>query len=265
MFRRRADIAIIDIKGAALVEHRIVHIEITWVSNHAGQGRGRGCFGATQTDLVFRGTRTAGKIPRNSAQADLIRCRRLPHANAAIAAGLMQARPSAEQIGKMTQFNQVFQNLTRCGVDIERYSLANLAAFDHHRRNCKIPQARIRRGPNIGLVDWLASHFPHRKHLPWTAGECNQRLQFSQINLVMQVVGGTAVGFLPLEIVCPLLLPEKIPHRIVRREHRSGVSHLLPHVRDHMAVHRGQPFQAWPVILDNVPGTALHPVAAKHF
>ncbi len=81
----------------------------------------------------------------------------------------------------------------------------------------------------------------------------------------MQIVGGAAVGFQPLEVTFPLLLLEKIPHRIVRREHRSGVSHLLPHVRDHMAVHRGQPFQARPIVLDDVPGTALHSVAAKHF
>ena len=73
------------------------------IGDHAGQGRGGRGFRAAKIYLVFFGSRSAGKISGNRSQADAPGRRGLPHADAAIASGLMN--PGAG----MNQFFQISQ------------------------------------------------------------------------------------------------------------------------------------------------------------
>lgn len=77
---------------------RVGHLEVAGVGDDAGEcGSGRG-LGAAEVDLIFLGARSAREVAGDGAQADLIRCRRLPHTDATHTARLMDACAGGDQL-----------------------------------------------------------------------------------------------------------------------------------------------------------------------
>jgi hypothetical protein len=98
----------------------IRHGEGAWIGDDACEGRGRRRFRAAQVDVVLGGAGTAREVARHRAHADAACGGGLPHANAAVAPGLMQARPRTDQFRQQPQLREVFQDLAGGG----RQSLA---------------------------------------------------------------------------------------------------------------------------------------------
>ena len=117
-------------------------------------------FGSSATiyvfSLVVARAAAARKIPRHGAQAQPPAGRRLSHADAAVAAGLMQTSARANQRGQVTVANEVFQNLSRRGIDVERHARRHAPAADNRRRHRQVAVARVRRRADVGLVNRLA-------------------------------------------------------------------------------------------------------------
>src|SRR5919197_1808074 len=81
-----------------LHESRVWHLEGTWICDDAGEGGGGRCLGTAQINLVLFGTGAAWEVTGHGAQANAAGGGGLPHADAAVAARLMQARPGANQL-----------------------------------------------------------------------------------------------------------------------------------------------------------------------
>ena len=87
--------------------------------------------GLHQADLVFAGSGAAGEVAGHGAQADLVGGRGLAHADAAVAARLMQPRPGVESAPRRPSCTRLSQRLPRGRVDVERDARVDAASADH--------------------------------------------------------------------------------------------------------------------------------------
>ena len=90
----------VDADPFGLVERRIRHGQRPRVGDAPGERRGGGRLRAAQIHLVLRGTGAAGEVARDRAQADPPRGGRLAHADAAVAAGLVDPRAGVDELAR---------------------------------------------------------------------------------------------------------------------------------------------------------------------
>ena len=234
------------------------------VGDCSAQRRRRRRLRTAQVDLVFLGTGSAREIARHGTQADTPRRRRLTHADATVAAGLVQARTRVNQGVEQTHFGQIFENLPTRRIDIERDAVVDRAAIHDHRRHGEIAQSRIRGRTDVALVDLATGHLRHRHHLAGAARQGDQRFERGQVDLVVLVVVGILVRRQGVELIFATLARQKPSYRVVRRKHRGGRAEFSAHVGDHVAVHRAEMGQTRSVVLDDAANAAVHIVAAQH-
>jgi hypothetical protein len=87
-----------------------------------------------------------GEVACHGAQAAPSRCGRLTHAEAAVAAGLMQSRARCDKPCQATLPNQLLERLARSRVDVERDARSDPPARNHRRNHRGIAIAGIGRG-----------------------------------------------------------------------------------------------------------------------
>ena len=160
--------------------------------------------------------------------------------------------------------DQVLQHLPRGGVDVEGHAVVDLPAADHLRRDREVAVAGVGRGADVGLVDVLARHLPHRHHLAGAGRLGDQRLEPGEVDLLVQVVARAVVGEDLHPVRLAALLAQERAGRRVRGEDGGGRAQLGAHVGDDVAVHRAQALQARAVVLDDPAEAALHAVPPQH-
>ena len=115
------------------------------VRDPAAKGRRSGGLGADKANLVIRRAGAARKIPRHRAKAESYGRRGLAHADAAVAAGLMDAGARMDQRYQMAVANQILrESAARSGSRRKKHA-HDPAALDNFRRDGKIPVTGIRR------------------------------------------------------------------------------------------------------------------------
>ena len=251
-----------DLRG--LAKGRIGDAQVPWVGDPAGEGRGGGGLGAAEIDLIIGGPRATGKVPRDGAQADASGGRRLTHADAAVAPGLVEPGAGADEVGQIALFDECAEDLPGCRVDVERHAGRGLARLHHQRRHREVAQTGIGRGAQVRLVDRAPRDLAHGHHGPRARGRGDQRLEPGEIDLVLLVVLRVAIGQDFRERVPTALRLEEASDGRVGGKDRGGGAQLRPHVGDDVTVHRGQALQPGAVVLDDPADAPVHVAAAKH-
>ena len=124
---------------------RVRRVELPRVGDDAHEGRYRSGFGAAKVDLIALGARSSGEIARYGPQADLAGGRRLPHADAPVAPGLVDPCACVDQFFEISQVDEVFEDLARGGIDVQRDPVDDLAVGHDECSDGKIAEARISR------------------------------------------------------------------------------------------------------------------------
>ena len=254
----------IDHRGLRHFDRGIGHVELSRVGDPTGESGGRGGFRAAEKDTVLARARPAGEIARHGPEAVPPGSRRLAHADAAVASGLMKPGAGMDQVAQEAVTHQSLEQLAGRWIDVERDPRGDLPAPHHQRGDGEVAVAGIGRGADVGLVDRLARHLPDRHHVARAGRRGDQGLERRQLDLVFDIVARPGIGAeLAPGLLAPLA-PEEPPGLVVRREHAGGRAQLGAHVGDDMAVHRAQARQARAVVLDDASQPALHAVAAQH-
>src|SRR5665213_359581 len=81
----------------------------------------------------------------------------------------------------------------------------------------------------------------------------------------MHVVAGIPVSYQFRPVCFASLRLQKTVYFSVGGENRSGRSQLRSHVRDHVAIHRGESSKAWAVILNDTADAAANIMPSQHF
>jgi hypothetical protein len=132
------------------------------IGDYAGERRGRGGFRAAEINQIFLRAGAAGEISRHGAQADAPGSRRLAHADAAVAARLVDARAAADQLPEEAERYKIFQHLAGSRINIERDAAVDFPAIDNHCRHREIAQSGIRRRADVGLINLSPRNFAHQ-------------------------------------------------------------------------------------------------------
>ena len=165
------------------------------VGDDAGERRGGRGLRAAQEHAVLARAGAAREIARHRAQAVAARGRRLPHADAAVAAGLVDARAGADEIAE--------QALGDRGSPAPGAS-SGLMSKDTRSWTCRprtmcgrdgeVAVARIGRGADVGLVDLRPGDLAHRHDVAGARRLGDQRLERREVDLLVNVVGRALVG-----------------------------------------------------------------------
>ena len=142
-FGRRREHGRVDNGLVGVFNFWVFHVQCPRIGNHAGKRRSCGRFRAAQIDLIVFGAGTTREIARHGTQADSPGGRRLPHADAAVAAGLMDAATGLNQFSQESRLRQVFQDLAGSGIDVERNPVVHLLAVHDQRGDSEIPQCGL--------------------------------------------------------------------------------------------------------------------------
>src|SRR5437764_14530595 len=97
---------------------RVGRPEVSRIRDPARQGLGGGGFRAAEIDAVLACPRSSGEIPWHRSKAVATRSRSLPHADAAVAAGLVDPGTGMDEIPQQALRDEILENLTRTGVDV---------------------------------------------------------------------------------------------------------------------------------------------------
>jgi len=81
----------------------------------------------------------------------------------------------------------------------------------------------------------------------------------------MHVVVGIRVSYQLRPVCFASLRLQKTVYFSIGGENRSGRSQLRSHVRDHVAIHRGESIKAWSVILNDTADAAANTMPSQHF
>ena len=162
--------------------------EVARVGDDARQRRGGRGLRAAQEHPVLARAGAAREVARHRAQAVAAHRRRLPHADAAVAAGLVDAPAGADEVAEQPLGDQVLEHLARGRVDVEGHAVVDLPAADHLRRDREVAVAGVGRGADVGLVDILARYLPHGHHIAGARRLGDERLDTGEVQLLVQVV-----------------------------------------------------------------------------
>ena len=165
----------------------------------------------------------------------------------------------------MAVADKIFENLPRGGIHVKRYAFMNFAVLDDLGGDGKIAIAGIRRGADIGLVDFLSLRFADRDDISGAGGHGDERFKRGEVDLLRDIVVGAWVGCQFRPVVFALLRTQKAANLGVGGKYGRRGAQFRAHVGDHMAVHGGKTFQARTVILDDAPYPAIDAMAAEHF
>jgi len=138
----------------------------------------------------------------------------------------------------------------------------SLNDFSHNR---EIPVARVGRRTHICLINLTPRDVAHRDHVSRARGQGDQRLKSRQIDFRMHVVIGIWIGYQFRPVCFASLRLQKTVYFSIGGENRSGRSQLRSHVRDHVAIHRGESSKAWSVILNDTADAAANSMPSQHF
>ena len=139
---------------------------------------------------------------------------RLAHADAAVAARLVQACAGVDQIIQPACPASALQQLPRCRIDVEGHPSAPRAAPNHLSRNGKITITGIGRRADISLVNRRPSNFTYRDNRCPGCWAWRSSAQGRKVDLLVMVIIGVRVG----GELAPFLrvpAPQEPAHRLV--------------------------------------------------
>jgi hypothetical protein len=139
-----------------------------------------------------------------------------------------------------------------------------LPPVDDFRHDREVPEPGVSRRADHDLEDRLSGDLTNRDYVAGAGRGSDQRLQPGQVDAVGDVVA--CAWFRPQlgVVLFAILIAQELEDRLVRREHGCGRAQFGAHVRDDMAVHRGQARQAVTVVFDDAVHPALDPVPPQH-
>lgn len=131
------------------------------VGDAPGQSRSRRCLRRAQPDRVLVGAGASGEVPGHGPQTVATHSRGLAHADAAHAAGLVDARTGSDERRQPAAGDEIGEDLPRGRVDIEGHLPVDLAALEDLGDDGEVTQSRIRRGADDDLEDLLIGALAH--------------------------------------------------------------------------------------------------------
>ena len=107
----RFDQAVVSRSPARVFDPGIGHAKLARVRDDAIECGDSSRLGTAEVDLILLRAGTPGEVPCHGAQAAPSRCRRLAHAETAIAAGLVQPGTGLDKLRQTTFPDQLFEGL----------------------------------------------------------------------------------------------------------------------------------------------------------
>src|SRR5690606_26602031 len=140
-------------------------------------------LGAAKPDAVLAGAGAPGEVARGGAQAVATGRRRLAHADAAVAAGLVQARAGGEQDAEQAVLRQGHDELAGGRVDVEGDLVGDTAAADDLGGDGEVAVTGVGRRADVRLIDRLTGDLFDRHDLAGARWPGDERYEGREIDL----------------------------------------------------------------------------------
>ena len=172
------------------------------------EGRcGRG-FRRAQEHQIFLCSRASRKIARRGAKRIPSDRRSLPHADAAVASGLMNSRAGSDERAQTPIVDQHLQHLSRRRIYIEGDAGRDRLTADDFRGDGEVAPSRIGGRADVGLSDLFALDFSHGDDLAGARRFGDEWLELREIDVVVLVIAAAGVR---CEFAASLVLFPVIP------------------------------------------------------